>query len=274
MKFFSQIKIFKRLFLHKKKYFMKNQRHLRDLSKEFNRKFYGYYLVYKFFYTEIALLGPKNKTARLRNYYQKTNDDEFGKNFDPRYKFKFMDVFVDNVNTWNFFIEKNNLISNTGKYLEIGCFEGMSSIFILSTLADTECYFVDPFIQYDEIKDAAGIIEFDEIYENFHHNVSHFENRVNIYRETSDNFFVNNKLMFDLIYIDGSHFGEDVYKDSINSFNSLNVNGYIIFDDFFWIHFDNLINNPLGGIFKFLIENKSRLKIIYLSDQLFIQKIS
>ena len=86
-------------------------------------------------------------------------------------------------------------------------------------------------------------------------------------------FFEENTSNFDLIYIDGSHYGEDVYKDSVNSFKFLNVGGFIIFDDFFWIHFDGLTQNPIGGITRFLIENRKQIKIIYLSDQLFIQKL-
>ena len=69
--------------------------------------------------------------------------------------------------------------------------------------------------------------------------------------------------MFDLIYVDGCHFGEDVYRDAINSFNCLNSKGYIIFDDFFWHFFDTVYENPLGGLFQFVIEYKNNLKINY-----------
>ena len=68
------------------------------------------------------------------------------------------------------------------------------------------------------------------------------------------------------------HFGEDVYKDALNSFKYLNSKGHIIFDDFFWFFFDKVEENPLGGIFRFLIENKKKLKIKYVGTQLIIQK--
>ena len=43
-------------------------------------------------------------------------------------------------------------------------------------------------------------------------------------------------------------------------------------DDFFWFFFDTVEENPLGGIFKFIVENNNHLKIKYVSNQLIIQK--
>jgi hypothetical protein len=269
----NQLKIFKRLFIHKKRYFLKNQSILRESCNQNKSLFFGIYLTCKFLITELQLIGPKNKTAKERNYYRKPSSDlKIANRFDEKYRFIFMDVFVDNLNTWNYFFTKNKLSNNVQSYLEIGCFEGMSSIFSLSKLENANCHFVDPFIPYDEMTNAAGINKFDEIFKNFKHNISFFGDRATLHRETSDVFFSKNTKNFDLVYIDGSHFGDDVYRDSVNAFKVLNKKGYIIFDDFFWIHFDTLQENPIGGIVKFLIENKSQIKIIYLSDQLFIQK--
>ena len=50
-------------------------------------------------------------------------------------------------------------------------------------------------------------------------------------RITSDNFFIDNKKKFDLIFIDGLHTYEQVKKDISNSINSLNDNGYILVHD-------------------------------------------
>ena len=50
-------------------------------------------------------------------------------------------------------------------------------------------------------------------------------------RETSDNFFKNNKKEFDVIFIDGLHVYEQCRKDIINSLKFLNRNGFIILHD-------------------------------------------
>ncbi len=48
---------------------------------------------------------------------------------------------------------------------------------------------------------------------------------------TSDVFFMQNKKMFDLIFIDGLHESGQVYRDIHNSLNALNVGGTIIMHD-------------------------------------------
>ena len=48
---------------------------------------------------------------------------------------------------------------------------------------------------------------------------------------TSDEFFKQNNETFDVIFIDGLHWAEQVYKDIINSLNVLNDDGYIICHD-------------------------------------------
>lgn len=51
------------------------------------------------------------------------------------------------------------------------------------------------------------------------------------FRMTSDNFFEINEEMFDVIFIDGLHQREQVYKDVINSLKILSENGIIICHD-------------------------------------------
>lgn len=51
------------------------------------------------------------------------------------------------------------------------------------------------------------------------------------YQLTSDDFFKQNKEYFDIIFIDGLHWGDQVYKDILNSLDVLNDGGYIICHD-------------------------------------------
>ena len=50
-------------------------------------------------------------------------------------------------------------------------------------------------------------------------------------KDTSDNFFKNNKKKFDVIFLDGLHIYEQCRKDIINALNFLNKNGYIFLHD-------------------------------------------
>jgi hypothetical protein len=51
------------------------------------------------------------------------------------------------------------------------------------------------------------------------------------FKLTSDNFFIQNNEKFDIIFIDGLHWSEQLYTDIINSLDILNENGYIICHD-------------------------------------------
>ena len=50
-------------------------------------------------------------------------------------------------------------------------------------------------------------------------------------RKNSDDFFLENKVKFDLVFIDGLHIYEQVKKDIINSLKCLNENGIILVHD-------------------------------------------
>ena len=51
------------------------------------------------------------------------------------------------------------------------------------------------------------------------------------HRMTSDQFFKNNKLKFDLIFLDGLHTYEQTIKDIKNSIEAINSNGLILIHD-------------------------------------------
>ena len=48
---------------------------------------------------------------------------------------------------------------------------------------------------------------------------------------TSDEFFAQNTETFDVIFIDGLHHADQVYKDLVNAAKCLNPNGYIVCHD-------------------------------------------
>lgn len=75
-------------------------------------------------------------------------------------------------------------------------------------------------------------------------------------RRTSDDFFKENKIRFDVVFIDGLHTYEQVRRDVINSINSLNDGGWIALHDMLpvnWIeqHVPNLSQGPwVGDVWK------------------------
>ena len=104
-------------------------------------------------------------------------------------------TFPENLYRWDliqYLIDKYSF----KKYLEIGCDDDAS----FSKIKIEKKIGVDPF--------SGGTI-----------------------RDTSDNFFKNNKDFFDIIFIDGLHIYDQVIKDINNSLKFLNKDGFILIHD-------------------------------------------
>ena len=77
--------------------------------------------------------------------------------------------------------------------------------------------------------------------------------------------------IFDFIYIDGSHNGEDILSDAIEAFKILKKEGLIFFDDFLQ-HDKNRALQSYEGIEKFLTLYSNYLKIEYFQNNLVVRK--
>ena len=172
------------------------------------------------------------------------------------------------VNAYNFFILLSSLPKNF-KYLEIGSFEGGSAIFVASKFRESKIYCVDNWIKTE---DGYSSLNFNYIEYNFDHNIQNYKN-IHKIKKSSDNFFSTNKLFYDVIYVDGYHKAEQVYKDCVNSWKNLNINGIMICDDYIWDHYTEIKNNPCYAINSFLktINNYKILKVS--NSQIFLKKI-
>jgi predicted O-methyltransferase YrrM len=135
---------------------------------------------------------------------------------------------------------KNSLVqfldkSKKNKILEIGCFEGLSSVFFADNFLDNpnSCLTcVDPFLTINNNDHKQFLQNNEEI--NFDFNISICKNsdRITIHKITSDTFFENNNQTYNFIYIDGCHEPDFIKRDMKNSFNSLEKNGIMWMDDY------------------------------------------
>ncbi len=152
-------------------------------------------------------------------------------------------------------------------YLEIGSWEGNSALYILKNFKTKKVVCVD--IWKD--KDHSDIQE--RNFRNFKSNMKIFKKRFQMHKGTSDSFFKKNKDTFDVIYIDGSHEADQVYRDLRNSWNSLNLDGIIICDDYFYGGFiKDLKNLPIDAINKFIAKNSDAEIICVNNAQIFLKK--
>ena len=136
-------------------------------------------------------------------------------------------------------------------------------MFVANTFPKSKVNCVDTWIKTDEYEKE---INFTEIEENFNFNISSYDN-IKKFKKSSDDFFEQNKKIYEVIYVDGYHFGKQVYKDIKNAWKFLSNEGYLICDDYIWnISTKNIETTPCYAINKFLMEIKNCYKIIFVSN--------
>ena len=155
-------------------------------------------------------------------------------------------------------------------YLEIGTYEGCSAIYVANRFKTNKIFCVDIWERVKEEYNEG--INFNDIEKNFDKNSKDYLNISKI-KKYSDDFFLSNDLLFDVIYVDGHHLAEQVYKDAVNSWKVLNSEGLIIFDDYIWNNYNDVTKNPCYAINKFIKERQDNLDIIEVTNsQIFIKK--
>ena len=121
------------------------------------------------------------------------------------------------------------------KILEIGCFEGLSSVFFADNFLDninSTLTCVDPFLTINNNDHKQFLQNNEEM--NFDFNISNCKNvdKITIHKITSDIFFEKNNQTYNFIYIDGCHEPDFIKRDMENSFNILEKNGIMWMDDY------------------------------------------
>ena len=218
-------------------------------------------------YLKYILLSfiQKNKRKKVINKYR---------NFILNKKFTH-DFFSPNTYDWsNILREYKNIKFN---YLEIGSFEGISALYILENFSKAELFCVDPWLQLTPnsgTSEGYEHLKMSEVENNFDNNLFFFNKRYKKCKIKSDNFFLKNKVEFDVIYIDGSHIAKDVLNDCKSSWKVLKKNGIMLLDDYFWQNYQEIEKNPATAINEFLNTIPNKFIIIKLTKfQLSIRKI-
>ena len=212
-------------------------------------------ILFKFLYTKLSILSKKTKKNKIKKEHQlflkhkKITQDYFSKN-----SYFFLDL-LKKLGQFN--------------YLEIGVFEGNSSMFVARKFKNSQIYCVDNWVGTEEYSKT----DFKIIENNFDFNIRDFPNITKI-KNSSDNFFKENKKKFEVIYVDGYHYASQVYSDFKNAWKCLLPGGYIIFDDYIWQFSKNYEDNPCYAINKYIKELKENYKIIFVTNsQLCIKRL-
>ena len=177
--------------------------------------------------------------------------------------------FLNNFDIFSFFLPQDK--NSKFDYLEVGCFEGLSSFFVLSEYKAVDATLLDIW-DMPNANSKTLSHNFNSIENTFDDNLSQFN-----FTKIKDDSVVamrtlfKQKKSFDFIYIDGSHNGEDILSDAIEAFKILKKEGLIFFDDFLQ-HDKNRALQSYEGIEKFLTLYSSYLKIEYFQNNLVVRK--
>jgi predicted O-methyltransferase YrrM len=176
---------------------------------------------------------------------------------------------LNNFDIFSFFLPQDK--NSKFVYLEVGCFEGLSSFFVLSEYKAVDATLLDIWDMPNPNSKTLSH-NFNSIEDTFDNNLSRF----NFTKIKDDSVVAMRKLFkqnksFDFIYIDGSHNGEDILSDAIEAFKILKKEGLIFFDDFLQ-HDKNRALQSYEGIEKFLTLYSNYLKIEYFQNNLVVRK--
>ncbi len=179
--------------------------------------------------------------------------------------------FLNNFEIFTFFLPKDKNLKFD--YLEVGCYEGLSSFYVLSEYKSVNAFFLDiwdmPNPNSKTLSHNFGLIE-----KAFDQNLSGFDFK----KMKNDSVISMRKLLkenvhFDFIYIDGSHNGEDILSDAIESYKLLNTEGLIIFDDVVNVN-TNISIQSYTGFEKFCQIYKNKIKVLFLKNIAVIKKLN
>lgn len=181
----------------------------------------------------------------------------------PNFRFSRPGDFTDNEPVWRRHL--SHLRGRPVRGLEIGCFEGESTVWILEELLTHEAarlVCVDPW------PDAAVEARFDL---NVRQTARHA--RIAKRKGRSQDLLPTITGPFDFAYIDGSHEACDVMTDAVHAWRLLAPSGIIVFDDYQW-RSNTVRLPPCVAIDAFLSMWGPGLELLHRGWQILVRKVA
>ena len=202
----------------------------------------------------------KLKYKNIKKNFEKNIES---KNFTEKW-------FLNNIEIFCYYLPED--LTKSFSYLEIGSYEGLSTLNILLNYSNSKVTAIDLWSQ-SNINSESLDVNFNEVEKRFDENLKDYKfNKIKKDSVIALRGLLNKNVYFDLIYIDGSHNGEDILSDAIESYKLLNIGGIIIFDDVVNAN-QNISIQSYKGFEKFCEIYKKRLKILYLKNIAVVKKI-
>ncbi len=159
--------------------------------------------------------------------------------------------------------------------LEIGCFEGRATLWLLENILTHEKAYIDVIDTFQGSFEHQGRVDFSDTQAIFTENIKPYKEKVTVHWGFSNAvlpILCTEKKCFDLIYIDGSHQAQDVLSDAIFAHILLQRGGILIFDDLEWNAYPDPHMNPKLGIEAFLSVFLPYYTVLHRGYQLILRK--
>lgn len=166
--------------------------------------------------------------------------------------------------------------------LEIGSYEGRSTIWLLENILTHETAHIDCIDTFEgSVEHERMGLDLTNLLNRFLSNTERYTKKIRCFRGRSQDvlhgpdFGPYEMETYDFIYIDGSHKAADVLADAVLSFPLLKVGGLMIFDDYGWngggpTQFDN----PKLGVDAFYSAYRNQLKRAHISYQAIFERVA
>lgn len=179
--------------------------------------------------------------------------------------------------TYTWLKELSPLRSQPLRYLEIGGYEGLSACFVAKHFPNAQLECIDTWEGSDEHLHAPqNRVITSKLEERFDRNIQPFATRIQKHKGLSAMILPQlEKSAYNVIYVDGSHYGDDVLHDALAAWPLLKKNGVMIFDDFTWrynAYPPNKMPNHAVRLFLKQVAGEFTMRAIGL--QVFMQKTS
>lgn len=150
--------------------------------------------------------------------------------------------------------------------LEIGSFEGRSTVWFLENLKQAQVTCVDTF----EGGEEHAEIDMESVRERFDQNIQPYADRVTTLVGTSEDILKTLEYgKYDVVYVDGSHQKVDVIFDAVMAYRLVRKGGYILFDDYLGGGEDR----PGPAIDAFLALHRNCVREVYRGYQIHVEKL-
>jgi len=193
------------------------------------------------------------------------------------------DWFSNNIPVWDQIFTETQFIGRENlRFLEIGCYEGRATTYLLENILTHPTSRIDVIDNFLGSPTESGMNwqfnDYKHIYANFMHNMRDYLDKINVYIGKSADILKTHMILankYDFIYIDGSHFTYNVLEDAVLCHSLLNLYGIIIFDDYGWVDPNNTqpTNSPALGISSFCNCYSDYYRVFLNSYQVGVQKI-